>query len=297
MVPLATRVPSFTEYRLAPRVMDNYIATNASVAVLDGQIFALIPAMDHWVNNEGRFLPLPPGSPEHRYRYAHNRTYLARLSTDLAVEYVTEIFTDVPATPWDFRGFESPRLFVWRGALWATLCTHGASNNPGAQSFIGRIDGASFAEVRRVTAGFMQFEKNLMPEVIGDDLRFHYRLGTLLPLDGVLAPIGRPDLAHFHGGSQVIPYKDGGLCIVHHYGENVNSSWQHFVTLDADGRPQRLSEAFNFQRDIATGIAYHPDGKRLMISYGRQDETAGILRNQETPFIATVDIEELGRVI
>lgn len=296
------RMPSFAERKLDFPIAPNYIATNASVVVFGNtrrDIYALVPAMDHYVDQRGSFMPLPVGSPEPRHHLAHNITYLARLNDDLSVaDYVKLTLPEdqVPKTKWEFRGFESPRLFAWNGFLWMTLCTHGNYRCEGAEFYIGRITpDYKFADVRKIAPPMpKQNEKNWMPDLEGS---FHYCPGTMIDGAGNLTRLGNDDYAHMHGGSQVIPYKDGKLCVVHGYDGSVDKSYQHFMRMDNDGKPLAISEPFNLHRDITTGMAYHPDGKRMILSYGRQDAESNVLQRQEKPYLATVDLAELEGVI
>lgn len=296
------RMPSFTEHALRIPIQENYIATNASVAIYGGSIYALVPAMDHYVDQRGCFMPLPVGTPEPRRHFAENITYLARLNEDLSVADSTKLTLPAnmrPNVPWPFRGFESPRLFSWQGALWMTLCSHGCGNQEGAKFFIGEIaPNHAFANVREIKPQMpKQFEKNWMPDLDNPRGSFHYCPGTMIDGAGNLTRLGNDDYAHMHGGSQVIPYLGAKLCVVHCYDGSVDKSYQHFMRMNNDGTPLAISEPFNLHRDITTGMAYHPDGKRMILSYGRQDAESNVLQRQEKPYLATVDLAELERVI
>jgi len=308
------RFSSLIEHPIKFPVRENYMLTSASVAVRNGEILASVSAMDHYINPKGGYWPLPTTANKPPIRAAFNTTYLAHFDHNLEVVSAQEVETPLSQIPTNgahtFRGFESGRLAAWCGDLWMTLCTSGTGATPGAEFYFGRIDenGPRFADVRRIEAQpRVHAEKNWMPEVIGDELRFHYRLGTLIDLNGVKMPTGgRTDLEDWNGGSQVIPYKGGALCVVHTYEQVAGHPWrrysrQNFIKLDAFGRPAILSQPFIIQRqqlEIVIGLAYHPDGKRLILSYGREDaESADILRYQEQPFIATIDLEELENVI
>lgn len=306
-------LPSFREYPIRFPLREGFIPTNASVAAMHpGFIFALVCCGDHFMDERGVYLPTPPGTPEDPERFSEQTIYLAELSPDLAVTSAFEVRVPPESKPVPtgdtfrgFRGFDSARLFVWRDGLWSVMCAMGTGDRPGAELFVARIDGDQFADIRRVIPHGepTHAEKNWMPEVIGDEVRFHYRLGTLTNMDGTLTyPGGRADLARAGGGSQVIPYGDGRLCIVHDFHARLGTFLRvynhYFVRLDVDGQPLTISEPFTIRNkliEIVTGMAYHPDG-RLMISYGREDADAA-MPHQEMPFIATIDPADLESVL
>lgn len=308
------QLPSFQEHRIDFPVQPNFIVTNASVAVRDSQIFVAVCCGDHFMDERGHYMPIPPGDPPDRHRFSEQNVWLADLDHRLRVKWASEIKipdAEMPQLAGEtykgFRGFDSARLFVWHRELWLTMCAMGTGAKPEAALFIGRIDdGPAFANIRRVKPILpypSHAEKNWMPEIIGDELRFHYHLGTLAALDGTLThPGGRADLMQLHDGSQVIPHDGGGLCIAHGFHPRPDTflrSYHHyFVRTNRAGSPVHVSDAWTIRGkhiEIVTGMAYHPNG-RLMISYGREgaEET---MPNQEFPFIATIDRTDLGRFL
>lgn len=306
-----SNLPSFVEHPIRFPMREGFVATNASVTVCRDTISVAVPAMDHYLDERGFIIPLPVGACEDDNKFASNITYLLRLGADLSVTNAQEVImrsSEAPTLPWTFRGFECPRLFAWRGGMWISACSCGTGSNPGSEFFIARISASArnqrlvmccFSEVQRLGG-----EKNWMPEVRGDDLRFHYRLGTLIASDGSVTDTRESKYGHLHGGTQVIPYRggSGGLCIVHEYlplpDTNLKESRQYFALLGRDGAVQAISEPFTLagsRLEVATGMAVLPDGERLAISYGR-DGTDPLLY-QETPFIATMKISELEKLL
>lgn len=315
-------LPSFVEHRINFPIRDGFILTNASVVTRGRNIYAAVCCGDHFMNSEGHYMPYPPGEPFDRHRFSEQTIYLAELDADLNIVGSNEIYLDPANVPVlegptykGFRGFDSARLFVWHSDIWMTMCAMGTGATPEAALFMARIDNQSiqhrsrYQDLRRIKP-ILPFpthaEKNWMPEVnvAGTRLRFHYHLGTLADPDGTLThPGGRADLKQLHGGSQVIPYKDGGLCIAHGFhprpGTHLRRYLHYFVRTDSNGSPIAISEAFslcNLQIEIVTGMAYHPDGGTLLISYGREHADARMW-DQEFPFIAEISIKDLGRLI
>ncbi len=304
---LLKTVPSFKTRRLEFAIKPEFIATNASVAVHKGELYALIPTMDHYVDHKGYYLPLPPGTPLPPDRFALNTHYLVQINADWSVRTAAEVRQSTPdGAIVAFRGFESGRLFEWRGSLWATLCLSGTGGKPAAEFYLARISRIAgsvfeFEEVRRVTAG-EHAEKNWMPQVIGDELVLHYSLGTMIDMQGAKKEIAAPKYENLHGGSQVIPYLKGGLCIVHGYHHVPNTyrktAWHHFVYIDNCGRPDSISEPFAIQQEgtleVVTGLARMVEAGQLIISYGRESSAAdNRLRHQEMPWVATMNVGEL----
>lgn len=305
MIRLKQATPSFCEHRLDVIVPGGFLATNASVTTHDGKIVAAVNAIDHFLTDQGYFCPL---DPDHNPRKAaSNLTYIARLNDDLSIESANAL--SVPAElftpPWEFRGLESPRLFSWDGRLFIIGCSSGTGDAPGAELYLGRIVDDAVVDVHKLAPrNPAHAEKNWMPEVTRDGLRFHYRLGVLIAQDGSPHRVGRrDDLEHLHGGTQILPWEGGAFCIVHTYspveGTFRKRSRQHFARLDRAGAPIAITDPIDFggsEVEVATGMAYHPDGKRLMISYGR-DGTDPDHPHQERPFIATLAVNDLGRIL
>jgi hypothetical protein len=145
------------------------------------------------------------------------------------------------------------------------------------------------------------YEKNWMPIVGLDDhghQMFMYRLGEVCRDTGettVTKPTGRAT-GNISGSSQVIRYLDGWLAIVHEARGLPDKDWKRyyyhrFVFFDFDFTVRSISPAFYFNDkaiEFCAGLCWHPDGKRLVISYGWQDKEARI---------ATVDHREVDKLL
>lgn len=309
------QLPSWKEHRLdfAPR--ENFILTNASVTTHGNKIFATVHATDHYMDDRGVWLPI--NAPESRCRFADNLIYIAKFSDDLELGYVAEVNNDAltPSPPWPFRGFEGSRLFSWQSRLWAGLATSGISPCAGDEFYMGCIAPAvpsmlqnsdslthTFIDLKRLA--MYGSGKNWMPHIIRDRLWFHYWPGTLIGPNGERRSLDTSkEFAELHGGSQVIPFEGGGLAVVHDYtsvpGTFRRATRQYFMRFDADGAPTGVTPFRchpNAQLEITTGMALHPDGQRLLISYGR-DEADYYMPRQECAFIATVNIDEVRGLI
>jgi predicted GH43/DUF377 family glycosyl hydrolase len=99
----------------------------------------------------------------------------------------------------------------------------------------------------------------------------------------------------FRGGSQAISFDGGWLALIHEARERRPGGsryLQHrFIWLDRANALRRVSRAFFFNKidsEFAAGLAWHPDRKRLLVSYGVGDREA---------WIATVDAAEVVGVL
>ena len=140
-------------------------------------------------------------------------------------------------------------------------------------------------------------EKNWMPRVAGDTLQFICLCDPTRVVDehGNTVAETVPAIAatHFRGGSQAIAFDGGWLALVHEVQER-EKRWfyQHrFIWLDTAGMLRGVSRPFCFNStkglEFAAGLAWHPDGKRLIVSYSGAGEA----------WIATVDADEVRQVV
>lgn len=309
---------TFRERAIEFPVREGFIRTNASIAVRGSDIFVAVCCGDHFMDSTGHYMPVPPGTLLDPNRFSEQCVYLANLDRDdLSVIWAQEIrlaADDVPVldgpTYRGFRGFDSARLYVQNHELHMTMCAMGTGGKPEAALFTSHLVGhpPRYSDIKRVRPILpypTHAEKNWMPEVKDDKLRFHYHLGTLADPDGTLYhPGGRADLMQLHGGSQVIPYAGGGLCIAHGFHPRPNTMLReyvhYFVVLNDAGSPIHVSEPFSITGrpiEIVTGMALHPDTGEVMISYGREGGDAD-MPDQEFPFVATLDPNDVfGRLL
>ncbi len=130
-------------------------------------------------------------------------------------------------------------------------------------------------------------EKNWMPFVRDNDgITFVHRLGTVVNSDGRVIDHTTPGLATdtISGSSQVIPCAGAYLAVVHESrylpDEPHKRYYQHrFALMDDKGVLLKLSMPFVLhakQIEFVAGLCWHPDRRRLLISYGVRDEEAWI---------------------
>jgi hypothetical protein len=138
-----------------------------------------------------------------------------------------------------------------------------------------------------------------MPLVDDDRLQFIYLCDPTRILDEQARTIADdvPTIAadEFRGGSQAIPFDGGWLALIHEvlgWAAPGRRSYHHrFVWLDKARVIRGVSRAFFFHNktiEFSAGLAWHPDGRRLMVSYSIGDHEC---------WIATVDAGEVRGVL
>ena len=117
------------------------------------------------------------------------------------------------------RQLEDLRVFSWRGGLWAIAATHSGHDPPGEirQALIEFDEAAVSMQSVRALLGHARHEKNWMPCAQGDTLQFVYSIDPLVVVStqsAVLPPV-QAGTAYVRGGSQLVPWRDGWLAVVH----------------------------------------------------------------------------------
>ncbi len=186
------------------------------------------------------------------------------------------------------RGFEDWRLFEHGGHEYAVASMLSANHEGRSQQFLLRLDGDTVVDATPLSRPTDGHQKNWMP-VIGSDpmmfvdrcsplrLRtFDTRTGECSVVDpGVVIPIAAP----FRGGSQLVPWGDGYLAVVHEVaGDHTGRrTYLHrFVAFDQDCCPTACTDQFWIVRrgvEFCAGLrAVSPDS--LVISFGSDDRSA-----------------------
>ena len=133
----------------------------------------------------------------------------------------------------------------------------------------------------------------------GEQLRFiHFCDPTkILDEDGRTVSEQVPAISapQFSGGSQAVSFDGGWLSLIHEARLRQNETrcdyLHRFVWFDETYRLAKVSRPFYFKAkgvEFAAGLAWHPDGKQLLISYGAGDQEA---------WIATASSEEVRAVL
>jgi glycosyltransferase involved in cell wall biosynthesis len=299
-------LPSFAARPVGFAAPDGYRPTNPSVARHGDEIVLVQRTVNYtidesFLDGDDRRYATPNGAP------IHTRNFLLRLDTNLEIQSSAEILppAGMPEPLWpQVRGFEDMRPFRWRDELWCIACFRELTPEGWCELALARIDegepGACRLTDWRVLhpEGPRLHEKNWMPRVDGDRLQFIYKCDPTRLVNEQARTVSEvPALIaadQFRGGSQAIHFDGGWLALIHEARVMTNKQrvYRHrFVWLDETDKLRGVSRPFYFQIksiEFAAGLAWHPDGKRLLISYGVGDQEA---------WIATVDAGDIRRVL
>jgi tetratricopeptide (TPR) repeat protein len=272
---------------------------NISITRTHDGFVALIRAVNYDLLDSGYF-------DRHGDTSFRQRTIMLQLDSDLKIVSSTEILQpeDMPLPQHtDSLGFEDPRPLVWRGDLWCISSVRQLNPEGRAEMVLARIgrtlQGSKVLTDWRVLPSGMpvQWEKNWMPQVIGDELRFIYSLDPtrILSDTGETLFQEAPAIAveNFRGGTQAIPFDGGWLALIHEW--QVPRRRRHYfhrlVWFDENNRLRRMSRRFFFQRiasEFAAGLAWHMDNNRLIVSFGTDDHD---------PAFAVVQVDEVRQAL
>lgn len=95
-----------------------------------------------------------------------------------------------------------------------------------------------------------------------------------------------------HGGSQLLPYKDGWISVAHRVTPVVGLTWRWYLTVarlhDYNGRVTHISQFFDFGTgwrenlqesvEYVSGAIWTKQDEELLLSLGVRDETCGFVR-------------------
>jgi hypothetical protein len=184
------------------------------------------------------------------------------------------------------RGLEDSRLFEWQGTLWTISNVRELNAEGWCEQILVPLN-ARGQPWMRILPKKRYHEKNWQPWVKNNELRFVYRQGTLVDDDGnvVFESDSGFDASQISGGSQVIEADGVYLSLVHEARTipgRPNRYYAHrFVRYAVDGAVTGMSMPFYFhdkQIEFAAGLAYFPERRQLMASYGVRDCEAWVAR-------------------
>jgi GR25 family glycosyltransferase involved in LPS biosynthesis len=277
--PAHSLLPSIQFRAVVIDAPDGFKPGNISIAREREGFVALIRAVNYDLLESGFF-------DRHGDTSFRQRTLLAHLDENLKITSSAEVFPpdDLPPPEHaDSIGFEDPRPILWRGDLWCISCVRQLNPDGRAEMVLARVGHTPSGQNRltewRVLASGtpVQWEKNWMPQVIGEELRFVYSSDPVRILgdSGNVLHLDTPPIAieNHRGGSQAIPFDGGWLMLVHDWQvQRTRRYYFHrFVWLDQNNRLSRISRRFFFQRiasEFAAGLAWHATGDRLVVSFG-----------------------------
>ncbi len=310
MKPLCTHIPSFQTRRIPFTPPDPmYIAMNPCITRYGPDLTCLVRTVNYTMDEHGRYLIRATNGEANGSNPISTRNYLVRLENNFEVARYLEVLPPEGFPPPVYPlvvGCEDMRIFEWRNDLWSISNIREQNAEGWCEQYMARVlpsDNPGFTHLdtgRFLRPAHRQHEKNWMPFVSQPtgELRFVYRPGEFIypSLESVKHETVY-DAAHVSGGSQMIPFMGGYIGVVHEARPHPHTGkrwYQHrFMYIDLGGEKPftRLSLPFVFHDrviEFAAGICWHPDEKRVLISYGREDKEA---------WIASVDAFELAEFV
>jgi len=296
MKPAGEIMPSLTARKVGFTPPDGYHPMNPSLTRCGETLFLNQRAVNYTLTR-GHY-KTPDDGP------IRTRNFLLRLNAGLDVENATEILPprDMPAPLFpSVMGFEDLRVFEWKGELWSISNVRELAREGWCQQVLARLErnagAACLLTDWRVISHGDWHEKNWMPQVEGDRLRFIYSCDPTRITDEHGALIGEKKSPvagdAFRGGSNAVSFDGGWLALVHEvcHATHERIYTHRFVWFNATNALQKVSRRFYFHEkgiEFAAGMAWHPDGRRLAISFGVADSEA---------WIATVDASDIRRAL
>ncbi len=281
-----TYLPSWKASKIDFLPPDGWHATNASVCNVGGFLDVIVRTVNYKVDfrPEGAFYVTPGGAP------ITTRNYLINLDQGLKAFTSKEIMPppDMPPPKYDgILGFEDLRLAYRDGerVVNGTICetTEDGWRNMAIARLDGNDGGATLREWRHVVPSGTprQAEKNWMPVLLNGKLCYLYSCDPVRIVDAngdtVLLREQEISATSFRGGSQLVPFEDGRLCLVHEVAINAQQKrrtyFHRFVWFDNEFVIKRVSPPFVFNAprfEFAAGLAW-VDTKRMAVSYGVDD--------------------------
>ena len=312
--PLSTYCPSYSSQALEFTPPPGYTAMNPSVEECNGVILCNVRCVNYKINEHGQYMIGPQSCHD---APIDTRNFIVTLGYDLSPKNdpIEIVWHRPPAQFPMVTGLEDIRLYRCQGRLCFVACIREQASTGLPQQVRGKISFSLDKNDMQLRAMVHDWaimseetacEKNWMP--IGDAHNFVYRLDTIIhkgnggPLDDGMRPptrvaTTRPsklDVGQISGGSQAIPFKGGYMAVVHEAsvnpGTNQRTYWHRFAWFNLDMELRRLSVPFVFegtQIEFCCGLAYHPNHKDLILSFGVRDAEARL---------ALVATEEVARM-
>jgi len=304
--PAQVIMPSFDTHPIGFAAPEGYRPLNPSVARLGEQIVLAQRTVNFTIREEGLQYQTKDGDA------IRTRNFLLRLGTDLGIQSSTEILPPVDMPEPVYKGvigFEDLRLFARDGELWGSACVREFTPEAWCEQVVVRIDesdGCRLTDWRVLhPAGPRTHEKNWMPRVRAsttgtapEELQFFYLCDPTRIVDDHASTVSEApapiSALRFRGGTQLIALAGGWLALIHEVqwrpAENRRYYLHRFVWFDEANILRKVSRPFFFNKkgvEFAAGLAWHPDERRLLISYGVADSESWIAS------VAAEDVSDL----
>ena len=227
------------------------------------------------------------------------RNYILEMDANWRVTKATEArdITGVAKNNFPVEGFEDCRLWECENGFSASTTIRNLHDNPNGHHEMAIVDFDDGWQVDDMTVirdyEHNRVQKNWMP-IVGRPGAFLYLCHPTIAIEvsdhGRTKEIARHyvagdvdsktqvSFADLRGGSQLIPYHDGWLCLTHEVAWRPERVYLHrFVRFDATFKIVAISDPFYFERvgiEFCAGLAR--DGGKLVASYGVNDASANL---------------------
>jgi hypothetical protein len=266
-----------------------YRPMNCSVTRFQGKTLIAVRCTNYYIDADG------PHTIETLPNWSQN--YLGSLSDDLVDGHFLRMSLPeredkhVPGAP---SGFEDCRIFEHKEALCGIMVRCDQNQEAWPEQWLGEITTSGhFKHAWRLRSPFKrQKEKNWIPVPTQGGIFFIYShdptvvINEFSNLIASSRPAGLAD--HLRGSSQGIPFRGGILALVHEV--TLWGNWpkniHRFAWYDEEWKLARLSPGFLFPSffkeeylngyQYGMGLCWHPDEKRLLVSYSVGDGQAWI---------------------
>ena len=252
-----------------------------------------------------RYGPLVYLNPENDVKL-RTTNWLCYLNEDLTIKRWNKINTsklDIEPV-WEFIGLEDGRVVRWDNKLYICGVRRDTKINGEGRMELSEKNAKTFSlndsnEIKRSRIEppndpNSYCEKNWMPVI---DMPYHFikwaNPTELVKVDinkltseTIILKEGVGNCQNLRGSSQVIPFEDKRICIIHECDlwknklEQKDAKYTHrFIVWDKDWNIEHISDSFSFmdgEIEFCCGIALWKED--LLISFGFQDNAAYILR-------------------
>jgi hypothetical protein len=285
-------VPRFSAKLHNINISGPYIQNNISIMRVDGGWRLMVRKRNVIVGPRGRLLP------EGRRESFDSQNWVLDCDDDFEISNIKQIDDSLlrRMSPPARHGLEDPRVFEWRGGLWAVWNAGGIEpmtvpNRPMSlynTMVLGRIHDGKIVEAHYIASPYgHKREKNWMPFVKNDELYFVYKIedmeiykyhqNSIEMVHKLSRSLKR--FVGYLGSSQLVPWGDDLLCIIHRRLRHIHTgtadllahgSYFHiFMVISQDFTIKSYSKDFCFERNGAEyccGLAV--DGQTVAVSYG-----------------------------
>ena len=281
-MPLHEICPGAITRKIDIKLPHPFVATNPSF-VLDGDCYRGIVRGVNYDLSNGRYTVHDDDG------VIRTSNFLVRIdgqSQIVDVHQMLDLSKLKRATQAGICGFEDCRLFHWQGGWWCSATARDLAQDARATIVLLKLNQDGDFENAFPMMGFGddQHQKNWMP-IAGDRLRYVYSCGPAIVLDASAADGSfvvessrdpGPALDHWRGGSQLIPWRDGFLAVVHeaHNTDQGRQYLHRFVAFDSTHEPVAASNGFfinNLGVEFVAGLTPGLDGCTVLVSFGSKD--------------------------